>query len=413
MTIRTADDAELSDSTPDPVRFKTNDHDDPTETMVSQNQAVDPALDALTYVSAPERDPLEIHGWDSIATLENLNPVQRSLWEAVPDEKVLAYIASGGRISEPEEVAQLRDGIKAALNLTTNPMVAPPTPALNKGRKEALPLCALISGMTNGKAQELIHKVSNLSPVPEPNRADTPQQRFLSTKDFTTIFINFEPPPYRFVTTLKGFIFLGLSPEQTEAEVNQIVASTLFEGGRDSEATMQIRRFLASFRDNIPNMFSSMEDSVNYLRRTVDIEHLALVKKEDIGSGQGKTHHAWNVYIHPPTRNCEGLREWRRLIRSLSFVTLSNGAGVATRTFHCAICRSENHPTGMCQFPSQEGWIKTTLQLSPALNSILNPNGTPQEGTSSGRGGRASRGGTNYGRGRPNASGRGRGQARA
>ena len=50
MMIRMANEAKLLDSAPEPVHLKMNNHDGPIETMVSQNQEADPALDALTYV---------------------------------------------------------------------------------------------------------------------------------------------------------------------------------------------------------------------------------------------------------------------------------------------------------------------------------------------------------------------------
>lgn len=94
-----------------------------------------------------------------------------------------------------------------------------------------------------------------------------------------TLFIAFEPPPYHFVTTLKGFVFLDHTPAQTEEEVGEIIRSTLFLGGRNSEATMRVRHFLASHHDNIPSMFQPMDEIVDYLCKTIDVEHLDLVQK--------------------------------------------------------------------------------------------------------------------------------------
>ena len=120
MAIRTAEEAELSDTAPDPVRLKKSDTSDLEEPLSPLEEEADSALDALTYVFAPKKDPLEIHGWDAISTLDNINPIQCTLWTTVQGAKVLAYKAYRGRISEPEEVAQLRDGIKRMLRLTDN-----------------------------------------------------------------------------------------------------------------------------------------------------------------------------------------------------------------------------------------------------------------------------------------------------
>ena len=173
---------------------------------------------------------------------------------------------------------------------------------------------------------------------------------------------------------------------------------------------MQIRRFLASHRDNIPNTFQAMDDVVSYLRRTVDVEHLELVPKADIGTGGGKSHPAWNIYIHPPTKDALGLQRWRELIRSITFVTLSNGAGTSYRSFHCLTCRSLNHPTGMCPYPDQKGWVKPTPPPPATASSSMTTPALTREANTPYRGGR---GGAGTGRGRPYTPGRGRGSQRA
>ena len=163
MTTRNAEEAELPDAAPAPVRPRIGGPTTTAEQPTPQDTEMEDALDALNYVHPAERDPLEIHGWDSTKTLELHNPIQRTLWVNVQGAKVLAYRAYGGRISETEEVTQLRDGIKAALSLTNNPIVSPPTPADNAAKRDTGPLCALISNLSNEKAQELISKVSSMS----------------------------------------------------------------------------------------------------------------------------------------------------------------------------------------------------------------------------------------------------------
>ena len=127
MATCTAKEAELSNSAPDPVRVKASVPDEDTEMDTIQNQVTVIALNGLTYVKAPTIDPLDVQGWDDQSTLENLNQVQRTMWTNIQGRKVLAYKAYGGRISEPEEVAQLRDGIKRALGPKAHPTVSPPT----------------------------------------------------------------------------------------------------------------------------------------------------------------------------------------------------------------------------------------------------------------------------------------------
>jgi len=439
MTTRSAEEAELSDSAPDPVRIRTddagppveqvdnqpteanhdNDHMDALDAQLYEAQlaardartantgssddrttntnnpdtlAVDKkTLDAFTYVKAIKINHLDIHAWDTTSILENINPVQRNMWINAQGTKVLAYKAYGGYVSDQEEVAILRKGIKEALGLSDHPIVAPPTPAVHRSKREAAPLCAMISGLTQEKAKALIAK------------------RFLSFKEFTVVFSPFEPPPFTFATTLKGFVFLDLEPDLTTQEVHRIVTATLFEGGGESETTMQVKRFLTTNRDGIPNTFRTMDDLVKYLQITLTVERLDLVSRDFVGTGEGKTHPAWNIYIQPPTLLSEGMREWRSLIRSMKFVTLANGSGATGRLFRCTICQSENHPAGMCRLPDQVGWIKPAPQTSEALSSILNPTTSGRGRSTTGRGGGGT---TTNGRGGPTTRGRGRGGPR-
>ena len=209
MTTRSAEEAELSDSAPDPVHIRTDDagpyegqvdiqpanisptgdnmdaldtqlyeahlatHEaraantsnpdgQATNTGSANTQAVNKEkLDAFTYVTAINVNPLDIHAWDTVSIMENINPIQRNLWTNAQGLKVLAYKAYGGYISDPEEIALLRKGVKDTLGLPEHPIVAPLTPAVHRLKREAAPLCTLISGLTPEKVKALIAKVSS------------------------------------------------------------------------------------------------------------------------------------------------------------------------------------------------------------------------------------------------------------
>ena len=107
-----------------------------------------------------------------------------------------------------------------------------------------------------------------------------------------------------FVTTLKGFVFLDGTNTETETEVKGIVNHILFKGGEDSKPTMALKHVLATYRNNIPQPLNvSVQEAARFLQASAVIRHLDLVKREDIGTGEGKGHPAWNVYIAPPTTN--------------------------------------------------------------------------------------------------------------
>ena len=240
-----------------------------------------------------------------------------------------------------------------------------------------------------------------------PNPTNDHPQRFISSETLTILFIPFEPPAYLFVTTLKGFIFTEESNKETEDIVANAVAETLFDGTGNETATA-VRRFVANNKDNIPSVITNIEDTLRYLRKSITVQRMDLKRREDIGTGEGGDHPAWNVYICPPTKNHEALRTWRKLIRNTIFATDDYNAGRTYKIFMCTTCRSTDHPGGMCPFPKLNNWTAPTPTHSQTLEDLLNPNprGNPR-GT-----GTRGRGTTTNGRGRGNG-GRARGRARA
>lgn len=174
-----------------------------------------------------------------------------------------------------------------------------------------------------------------------------------------------------FVTTLKGFIFLDESEHETEALVKHVVQRTLF-GGEDLGPTMESKRLLAYFRDNIPHpMNSSVHEALRFINASVVIKRFELVKKEDIGTGE-EGHPAWNVFIAPATNDHTALKDWIAKVRLVTFATEANGAGTSKRIYTCSICHSEGHPGGMCEFTKAPGWINPAPANSPALESLIN-----------------------------------------
>ena len=159
MTTRTTEEVELSDPStcPEPTRPRTGDPSG--EKMVLSDNEQDDALDALTYIQAPTRDPLEIHGWDYSTTMENLATDQCSMWMNKEGAKVLAYRAYRGRLDNIEDLAKLRNNIKSALGTNTSPVVAVSVPKNGKSRKDTPPFCTLIKGITQEQAQELVTRV--------------------------------------------------------------------------------------------------------------------------------------------------------------------------------------------------------------------------------------------------------------
>jgi len=152
MAIRSAEQAGLNDPPErDPVRPRTGEND--AKTVAPHDE-----LDVLNFLPIPAINHLQIHGWDDYTTTINLNPIQKTKWEDENGAKVLAYKAYGGKIEEREEIIKLRDLIKVAIKVNTNPIVTAPIPETTKGKRDPYPPCALVKGLTPEKAQELIDK---------------------------------------------------------------------------------------------------------------------------------------------------------------------------------------------------------------------------------------------------------------
>ena len=162
----------------------------------------------------------------------------------------------------------------------------------------------------------------------------------------------------------------------------------MFASTSGSELPTIMRRFIANYRDNIPETIRNLDDALRFIRTSITVKRLNLVKREDIGTGEGKTQPVWNIYMFPPSRNEEIMREWRSTIRRVVFVTDSNGAGRTMKTFSCTICRSEDHPGGMCPYPDQQGWKTPTPTTSPALDAILGQTQITRNARTATRGGR-------------------------
>ena len=213
------------------------------------------------------------------------------------------------------------------------------------------------------------------------------------------MFIPFTPPPSLFVTTIRGFIFVDETFEQTETAVTNIVMNSMFADTCGSVLPTIVRRFITNNRDNIPETIKNIEDAIRFIRTSITVKRIDLVKKEDIGTSEGKAQPVWNVYIFPPSKDEQAMREWRAYLRRTVFVTDSNGAGRTTKIFSCATCRSEDHPSGMCPYPTQQDWKPPTPTTSTAVEAILGPTHNAREDRTANHGGRGGQTNNRGGRG--------------
>ena len=407
MTTRSADEAELPNEREDRDATRPRTEDTPngnTAPVITRDEGMK-ALDILTYIRHPPLNPIQIQGWDAIKALENISEAQRNIWTDATEAKVLTYKAYRGKIEDREDIIKVRELIRKSLKITTNPTISPPAPKVNLGKKDTFPFCALVRGISPEKVQELIEKVCPTHPAQYNKNANIHPKRFISTKEITIMFVPFKPPPSPFVTSIRGFIFIDETFEQTETAVTNIVMNAMFADTSGSALPTIVRRFIANHRDNIPDTIKDIEDAIRFIRTSIIVKRIDLVKKEDIGTGEGRAQPVWNVYIFPPSKDEEAMREWRAYLRRTVFVTDSNGAGRTTKTFSCTTCRSEDHPSGMCPYPDQQDWKTPTPTTSTVVEAILGPTHNTRENRTGNCGGRGSQ---MNGRGKNAISRRGR-----
>ncbi|KAF9455622.1 hypothetical protein BDZ94DRAFT_1179628 [Collybia nuda] len=119
----------------------------------------------------------------------------------------------------------------------------------------------------------------------------------------------------------------------------------------------------------------------------------------------------WNVYCdNPPPLPFDKYIQWVKIIKNLNFPTEDFGAGRMRNTdhrgierqFHCAGCKSCDHPTGLCPLPDILGWLgpaHATEDFSLLDNHPTNPENIRGRGRGQTRGGRSrGRGPRNRGR---------------
>ena len=129
MTTRTADEADLSpdDGERDSIRPRTDNDNEALDTDLTMAEHAN-ELDILNFIPIPPIDPLNIHGWDSYSTMDNLNPFQITTWKNDPGAKLFVYKANGGRIDDRAEISKIHNSITTVLSLPVPPTIAPPTP---------------------------------------------------------------------------------------------------------------------------------------------------------------------------------------------------------------------------------------------------------------------------------------------
>jgi len=112
-----------------------------------------------------------------------------------------------------------------------------------------------------------------------------------------------------------------------------------------------------------------------------------------IRSSEKKTT-TFNVYFKPPTNDPTLLNRLYQYLRSQKFPSIW-GTATARAPYVCSTCLGQDHPTGLCSYPTLPGWPLSAEAMQAALGSPLPPAHSRQSRTNPGgpaRGGQRSRG---------------------
>ncbi|KAJ7714016.1 hypothetical protein B0H16DRAFT_1619709 [Mycena metata] len=242
----------------------------------------------------------------------------------------------------------------------------------------------------------------------------------------TLFFVNNLPPHLIAALLAQGvlsaeghsFDFSGRSPEPVLylGAIEQLRYEDSDQGARDALAKIRdsldgddfFIRALLSRRDALPAHVPPQE-ARRALLDTLQVHPITFTTGAGANAVQSLQ---WRVYMHPPTHNEQALASIVAVFQNVTVATFQS-VGYASATRHyCRMCRSIDHPTGLCPIPLAPGYAGPSIADVIARFAALN-NSNNNRGRGRGRGG-ASQGGNRGGnrgggRGNANTNGRGRG----
>ncbi|KAJ7102972.1 hypothetical protein C8R43DRAFT_963858 [Mycena crocata] len=112
----------------------------------------------------------------------------------------------------------------------------------------------------------------------------------------------------------------------------------------------------------------------------------------------GALHLAWRIYAGATSNVTDHYLTTIALFYDIDFRSNFHGQGKVRGSMSCAICRSTDHPTNLCEWPLQPGWAGPTPASLGTLNHAASSGGTASGG-GRGRGSRGGFGNTSRARG--------------
>jgi hypothetical protein len=178
-------------------------------------------------------------------------------------------------------------------------------------------------------------------------------QQYWLTPTITFFAIPFSPSISTFACTIENLTY-----DESEANnVRQLIKSTI---RNCDEAVMHV------------NQDNTDPAALNAIINSTHVAPLKLGIPAKLGKG---TKLVWNVYIDPPSKTPNRHRNWKKILKSLTFFTPLNGVGVAqTQLAGCTGCKSTDHPRGTVCAPSP-------MLQEPSTTTYLPPKSQPPSKT--------------------------------
>ncbi|KAJ7125861.1 hypothetical protein C8R46DRAFT_1050063 [Mycena filopes] len=234
----------------------------------------------------------------------------------------------------------------------------------------------------------------------------------------TLFFINDLPPYLTMALLAKGcvsadghaFIFSPRIPsgplylgnvenlEFDDSDYGRQEATRVIRNGLEGATGTPFIQSLLRRRDALPAHVPP-EQARAALLDSIQVHPMAITKDATV-------HFAFRVYMETPTHNADGVKEIFdafQLLRFRSFESL----GTPHEGYYCRMCRSIDHPTGLCPYGLAPGWLGPTIATVTAFYATYN-----NRGRGRGRGGSGGRARGTGGGGRA-FGGRARGGGRA
>ncbi|KAF9455383.1 hypothetical protein BDZ94DRAFT_1369154 [Collybia nuda] len=257
----------------------------------------------------------------------NIPPTMKANWTAKPGPKAWARLY---RAYYTEDMSSQAQDIKKLIERFTNaPDVLVSTPIAENRPSPASgpPHHFLISGLSQHAHDRLINT------------------RVIATETTIILTIPFIQPLPEYIGTLENFS-LGESEHD-----KKIVANTV-------KSALETNPGITAFvNDHLPRTNP---------RTTLPTPTSIRIETLRIRTSKTTNKVVWNIYcVNPPPLPFNKYIQWAKMIKGLNFPTEDFGAGRMRSTdhrginkqFHCAGCKSCDHPTGLCPLPDIQGWL--------------------------------------------------------